>query len=63
MKKADCKDDQDVAISTVVATEKAVIKGDGSTTLQHLKTAGKWTLGIAEKIGVSVAAEVIKRAM
>src|SRR3954468_21850166 len=25
--------------------------------------AGKWTLGIAEKIGVAVAAEAIKRAM
>lgn len=30
---------------------------------QHLKGAGKWALGIAEKIGVAVAAEALKRAM
>jgi uncharacterized protein YjbI with pentapeptide repeats len=63
MKEATGKDDQDEAIGTVAAAEKAAIKGDGPTTLQYLKNAGKWTLGIAEKIGVSVAVEVIKRAM
>jgi len=63
MKEADGKDDQDEAIGAVAAAEKAAIKGDGPTTLQHLKTAGKWALGIAEKIGVTVATEAIKRAM
>jgi hypothetical protein len=47
----------------VGAAEKAASQGDGPTVLQHLKTAGKWTLGVAEKIGVAVAAEAIKRVM
>lgn len=63
MKEANDKDDQDEAIGAVAAAEKAAVKGDGQTALQHLKTAGTWALGIAEKIGVSVAAEAIKRAM
>jgi hypothetical protein len=29
--------------------------------LRHLRAAGTWTLGIAEKIGVPVAGEVLKR--
>jgi hypothetical protein len=63
MKKAEGKDDQDEAIGAVAAAEKAAVNGDGPTTLQHLNTAGKWALGIAEKIGVTVATEAIKRAM
>jgi hypothetical protein len=63
MKEADGKDEQDEAIGAVAAAEKTATKGDGPTTLGHLKTAGKWTLGVAEKIGVAVAAEAIKRAM
>jgi hypothetical protein len=31
--------------------------------VQYLKSAGKWTLGIAEKTGVAMATEVLKRAM
>ena len=37
-------------------------KGDGPTVLRHLKAAGQWTLGIAEKIGVGLAVEASKRA-
>ena len=55
-------DEQDEAIGAVVAAQKAAAKGDGQTVLQHLKAAGKWTLGVAEKIGVAVAMEAIKRA-
>ena len=55
--------EQDEAIGAVAAAEKAAARGDGPTVLRHLKAAGKWTLGIAEKIGVAVAAEAIKRAM
>jgi hypothetical protein len=63
MKEADGKDEQDEAIGAVAAAEKAAIKSDGPTTLQHLKTAGKWTLGIAEKIGVPLVVETMKRMM
>jgi hypothetical protein len=55
--------EQDKAIVAVADAEEAAIKGDGPTTLGHLKAAGKWTLGIAERIGVAVATEAIKRAM
>jgi len=55
--------EQDKAIVAVADVEEAAAKGDGPAALGYLKTAGKWTLGIAEKIGVAVAAEAIKRAM
>jgi hypothetical protein len=55
--------EQDKAIVAVADAEEAASKGDGPTVLRYLKTAGTWTLGIAEKIGVAVAAEAIKRAM
>jgi len=55
--------EQDKAIVAVADAEEAAAKGDGQTTLRHLKTAGKWTLGIAEKIGVAIATEAIKKAM
>jgi hypothetical protein len=38
-------------------------QGDGSAVLRHLKMAGKWTLGIAEKVGVPLAVEALKRAI
>jgi hypothetical protein len=57
------KGEQDEAIGAVAAAVKTASKGDGPTTLQHLKAAGQWALGIAEKIGVAVAAEAIKRAL
>jgi uncharacterized protein YjbI with pentapeptide repeats len=63
MKKADGKDDQDEAIGAVAAAEKAAIKGDGPTVLSHLKSAGEWTLGIAEKLGVPLIVEAMKRMM
>jgi hypothetical protein len=55
--------EQDEAIGAVAAAEKAAGRGDGTAALQRLKAAGKWSLGIAEKIGVSVATEAIKAAM
>ena len=55
--------EQDEAIGAVAAAEKAATQGDGTTVLGHLKTAGKWTLGVAEKIGVAVAAKAIASAM
>jgi hypothetical protein len=51
------------AINAVAAAEEAAAQGDGPTVLRHLKAAGKWALGVAEKIGAAVAAEAIKRTM
>lgn len=55
--------EQDKAIGTVADAEEAAARDDGLAALRHLKSAGKWTLGIAEKIGVAVAAEALKKAM
>ena len=55
--------EQDKAVGAVADAEEAAAKGDGPTALRHLKAAGKWTLGIAEKIGVPVAVEDLKRGL
>jgi uncharacterized protein YjbI with pentapeptide repeats len=55
--------EHDEAIGAVAGAEKAAAKGDGPAALQYLKSAGKWTFGIAEKIGVPLAVEALKRAM
>ena len=56
-----CEPEEDEAIGAVVAAEKAAKQGDEADVLRHLRTAGTWTLGIAEKIGVPLAVEVLKR--
>ena len=55
--------EQDEVIGEVAKAEKAAGQGDDRTMLRHLKTAGTWALGVAEKIGVPLAVEAIKRAM
>jgi hypothetical protein len=55
--------EQDEAIGEVAKAEKAAGQGDDRTMLRHLKTAGAWTLGVAEKIGVPLAVEAMKRMM
>ena len=55
--------EQDEAIDAVAAAEDAARQGDGPTVLRHLKAAGKWALGAAEQIGVTIATEAIKRAI
>jgi uncharacterized protein YjbI with pentapeptide repeats len=53
--------EQDKAIGAVADAEEAAIKGNGPAALRYLKGAGQWTIGIAEKIVVPVAAEALKR--
>jgi hypothetical protein len=55
--------EQDKAIGAVADAEEAAAKGDAPTALQYLKGAGEWTLKVAEKIGVSVATEALKKAI
>lgn len=55
--------EQDKAIGAVADAEGAAAGGDGPAALRHLKSAGRWTLGVAEKIGVAAAVEVLKRSM
>jgi hypothetical protein len=53
----------DAAVGEVASAEVAAKENDGPKTLAHLKNAGKWALGVAEKIGVGVATAAIKTAM
>ncbi len=55
--------EQDEAIGAVAAAEKAAKQGDGPAAIRYLKSAGIWALRIAEKIGVAVATEVLKKAI
>src|SRR4030095_145114 len=52
-----------LAAGAVAAAEQSARQGDGPKTIEYLKSAGKWTLSIAEKVGVDVAAAVIKGAL
>ena len=55
--------DEDKAIGAVADAEEAASRRDEPAALRYLKSAGTWTLGIAEKIGVSLATEALKKAM
>ena len=54
--------EHDVVIGAVASAQAAAQEGDGPTALSHLKTAGKWGLDVATKIGVNVASAAIKSA-
>ncbi len=51
------------SMGAVASAESCAKKGDGPGALEHLSKAGKWALGIAEKIGVPVATEALKVAV
>lgn len=51
------------ATGAINAAEQCARDGNGPKMLEYLKSSGKWTLSVAEKIGVGVAAAVIKDAL
>ena len=55
--------EQDKAISAVADAEEAAANGDSLQALRYLKSTGTWTLGVAEKIGVALVVEALKRVM
>jgi hypothetical protein len=55
--------EDDLKVAAVAEAEKAAKEGNGPATLEALKSAGGWALGVAEKIGVGVAIAAIKTAM
>ena len=63
MKKEAVETQHDISISEVAQAEECARAGDGSKTLEHLKSAGHWALDVATKIGVSIAVKVIEQAM
>lgn len=52
--------EQDVALGEIAKAEAAAKSGDQTKTVQALKSAGKWALSVAEKIGVGVAIAAMK---
>ena len=62
MKKDAIDPEQDIAVSEVAKAEQAATSGDGSKTLQHLRSAGKWAFDVATKIGTGLAIEALKAA-
>jgi hypothetical protein len=63
MRQTATEPEQDIAIGQIAAAEAAAQKGDASSVLTNLKSAGKWAFEVATKIGVSVASEAIKKSM
>ncbi len=52
-----------IAVGNVAKAEQAAKAKDSSGVAEHLKSAGKWALDVAKKIGVSLASEVLKDSM
>jgi hypothetical protein len=52
-----------LAIGAVTAAAQSARENHGPKVVEYLKSGGKWALGIAEKIGVSLAASALKGAL
>ncbi|WEJ98041.1 MAG: hypothetical protein P0Y59_13850 [Candidatus Sphingomonas phytovorans] len=55
--------DQEASVTAVQEAAKAAAAGDGPSMLRYLSKAGKWAFSVAERIGVTLAAAVIKSAV
>ena len=63
MKKFTTTPEQDIEIATIANAEIAAKQEDKQKLISILKNAGKWTLDVATKIGVSLATEVLKKSI
>jgi len=52
--------EEKLAVGAVAAAEQSARQKDGPKVVEYLKTAGKWALSVAEKIGVDLAKEALK---
>jgi len=55
--------EQDEAIVEIGRAEAAAVAGDTGALVRHLKSAGHWAFDVATKIGTSVAAAAINKAL
>lgn len=55
--------DENIAVGEVAKAEKSLGADDVQSALKHLSAAGTWALDTAQKIGVPIAVEFIKRAL
>lgn len=63
MKKSAESVDDDAAVVAVGKAQLAAEAGDKEAVFSHLKSAGKWSAGVATSLGVGVAAGAIKAAL
>ena len=52
-----------VEMEAIASAELAAKKGDGKKVFEALSKAGKWSLSVAEKIGIGVATAAIKTSL
>lgn len=52
--------DQYIALGSVAAAEKEAKAGNKEKAVEYLKSAGKWALDMAQKIGVNVITKAIQ---
>ena len=52
-----------LAIGAVAAAAESAARGEGPKVLEYLKAGGRWTLSLAEKIGVGLATAAIKSSL
>ncbi len=52
-----------IAVAAVANAEQAAREGNESSSLDHLRRAGKWIWDVATKVGIGVATEAAKRAI
>lgn len=57
------KPEHDIAVAEVAAAQLAAEKNDGPRVLHHLRSAGRWALDTANKIGAGVATAALKTAL
>lgn len=55
--------EHDSAVGAVASAEVAAQNGDGAKVLEHLATAGKWVLDVAQKLAIPVAIAALKSAL
>jgi hypothetical protein len=55
--------ERDIAIDEIARAEQAARAEDIPKVTEHLRSAGKWTLDVATKIGAAVAVEALNKAM
>jgi len=63
LKAAATEPDQYTALAEVSQAAKSAKEKDREGTLQHLKKAGGWVLGIAQSVGVELAVGALKAAI
>jgi hypothetical protein len=61
LKKEAVTEEHDIVVAEVGKAKKATEAKDSAKLAESLKSAGKWALDVATKIGVSLATEAIKQ--